>query len=84
MGGKHRLATVKLAEFGFDDFEGAPIYRLRFGTATRLYYFNLPLHHEHDPRSTRMPLKVHSILRPGPGGGWAKLSGDELMHGPPS
>jgi hypothetical protein len=82
IGGKHRLAPVKLAEFSFDDFEGAPLYRLRFGTATRLYYFNLPLHHEHDPRSTRIPLKVHSILRPAPGGGWIKLSGDELLHGP--
>ncbi len=84
IGGKHRLPTVKLAEFGFDDFEGAPLYRLRFGTATRLFYFNLPLHHEHDPRSTRMPLKVHSILRATPGGGWVKLSGDELLHGPSS
>ena len=82
IGGRHRLAPVKLAEFSFDDFGGAPLYRLRFGAGTRLYYFNLPLHHEHDPRSTRVPLKVHSILRPAPAGGWVKLSGDELLHGP--
>jgi hypothetical protein len=79
---RHRLAPVKLAEFSTDDFDGAPIYRLRFGTATRLYYFNLPFHHELDPRSTRIPLKVHLILRPADGGGWLKLSSDELLHGP--
>jgi predicted amidohydrolase len=81
IGGRHRLAPVQLSEFSFDDFGGAPLYRLRFGTATRLYYFNLPLHHEHDPRSTRVPLKVHSILRPGPEGGWLKMTGDEILHG---
>jgi hypothetical protein len=82
IGGRHRLAPVKLSEFCFDDFGGAPLYRLRFGTATRLYYFNLPLHHEHDPRSTRIPLKVHSILRPSAEGGWVKMTGEEIMHGP--
>jgi hypothetical protein len=82
IGGRHRLAPVTLSEFSFDDFGGSPLYRLRFGTATRLYYFNLPLHHEHDPRSTRIPLKVHSILRPAADGGWTKLSGDEILHGP--
>ena len=81
IGGRHRLAPVKLSEFSFDDFGGSPLYRLRFGTATRLYYFNLPLHHEHDPRSTRVPLKVHSILRPATGGGWLKMTGDEILHG---
>jgi hypothetical protein len=82
IGGRHRLAPVALSEFSFDDFGGAPLHRLRFGTATRLYYFNLPLHHEHDPRSTRIPLKVHSILRPTGAGGWLKLTGDEILHGP--
>jgi hypothetical protein len=82
IGGRHRLAPVKLAEFCFDDFGGAPLYRLRFGTGTRLYYFNLPLHHEQDPRSTRVPLKVHSILRPTAEGGWLKMTGDAMLHGP--
>jgi hypothetical protein len=82
IGSKHRLARVKLSEFCFDDFDGAPLYRLRFGTATRLYYFNLPLHHEHDPRSTRIPLKVHGILRPTAEGGWHKMTGDEILEEP--
>jgi len=63
--------SVALSEFSFDDFGGAPLHRLRFGTATRLYYFNLPLHHELDPRSSRMPLKVHGIFCPTPEGSGA-------------
>jgi hypothetical protein len=82
MGSRHRLARVEAAEFCTDDFGGAPVCRLRFGTATRLYYFNLPLHYELDPRSTRIPLKVHGILRPTGDGRWVKLTGDEILQGP--
>lgn len=79
MGPRHKLARVSTSEFSTDDMDGAPLCRLRFGTGTRLYYFNLPLHHELDPRSTRLPLKVHSILRR-TDRGWAKLSGDRLAE----
>lgn len=82
IGSRRALAPVAGAEFRLDDFDGAPVHRLRFGRATRLFYFNLPLHHERDPRSTRMPLKVHGILRPTPEGGWARLTGEEILHGP--
>jgi len=81
IGSRHKLARVALPEFSTDDFDGAPLCRLRFGTGTRLYYFNLPLHHELDPRSSRIPLKVHSILRPDGENGWKRLSGDEMVQG---
>ena len=81
IGPRHKLGNVTLSEFSFDDFGGAPLHRLRFGTATRLYYFNLPLHHEIDPRSSRIPLKVHGIFCPTPEGKWRKLSGDEILQG---
>jgi hypothetical protein len=81
IGSRHKLAGVELSEFSTDDFGGAPLCRLRFGTATRLYYFNLPLHHELDPRSSRIPLKVHAIMRPSLDGGWRKISGDEILEG---
>jgi hypothetical protein len=74
----HRLAQVKLTEFRSDDFNGAPLCRLRFGTGTRLYYFNLPLNHELDPRTSRVPLKVHTIMRWAPDGSWQKVTGEEL------
>lgn len=71
---RHKLAAVTLPEFSTDDFDGAPVCRLRFGTATRLYYFNLPVQHEIDPRTSRVPLKVHSVFVPAAGRGWEKLS----------
>ena len=77
MGPRHKLARVALPEFSTDDFGGAPLCRLRFGTGTRLFYFNLPLHHELDPRSSRMPLKVHRIMRPA-ASGWEPVSGEQL------
>lgn len=77
----HKLAKVQFSEFSTDDFGGAPVCRLRFGSATRLFYFNLPLHHELDPRTSRVPLKVHSILRWSPDGGWIRVSGEEMVGG---
>jgi hypothetical protein len=55
----HKITASETAEFQTDDFNGLPVCRLRFGTGTRLFYFNLPLFHELDPRTTRFPLKVH-------------------------
>lgn len=69
----HKMVAGHLHEFATDDFNGLPVCRLRFGTASRLYYFNLPVFHESDPRSTRMPLKVHSIFKPATTNGWQRL-----------
>jgi hypothetical protein len=78
IGPGHKLARIELPEFSTDDLGGAPVCRLRFGSETRLYYFNLPLHHELDPRSSRLPLKVHFIMRRTKGGGWEKLTGERF------
>jgi len=80
MGPRHRLARASTSEFLTDDLGGAPLCRLRFGTQTRLFYFNLPLHHELDPRSSRLPLKVHAVMRRAPGGGWEKVSGERVAE----
>ena len=77
----HKLVNVQLSEFSTDDFGGAPVCRLRFGAGTRLYYFNLPLHHELDPRTSRMPLKVHSIMRWSADGAWVRVTGEEMVGG---
>jgi hypothetical protein len=83
IGPHQRLARVRNDEYSTDDFGGAPVCRLRFGTATRLYYLNLPQHHEIDPRSSRIPLKVHAVLRPGPGGRWIVAKpGDRAADAP--
>jgi hypothetical protein len=41
-----------------------------------LLLFNLPEHHELDPRSSRVPLKIHHILRRAPGGTWVPAAGE--------
>lgn len=71
----HRLEKVVTEEFVTDDFDGAPVCRLRFGNGTRLLYFNLPLHHEIDPRSSRVALKVHTIMRYTAHNTWEKVQG---------
>ena len=71
--GRHKLLKYEEREFSSDDFGGAPVCRLRFGTGTRLFYFNLPLHHELDPRTSRVPLKVHAVLHWSEASGWARL-----------
>lgn len=77
----HRLAQVSFSEFATDDFGGAPVCRLRFGKGTRLYYFNLPPQHEIDPRTTRVPLKVHAIMAVDEDCVWRKITVDEPAAG---
>lgn len=76
----HRIGKLTRKEFRTDDFDGAPVCRLLFGSETRLLYFNLPPHHELDPRSSRVPLKLHSIMRWTDTGEWEKLPGEELSN----
>ena len=73
----HRLAQVSFSEFATDDFDGAPVCRLRFGKGTRLFYFNLPPQHEIDPRTSRVSLKVHDIMAVDGNGLWHKINLDE-------
>lgn len=73
----HRLAQGHFSEFDTDDFDGAPVCRLRFGKGTRLLYFNLPPQHEIDPRTSRVPLKVHAIMAADKTGMWRKNTVDE-------
>jgi len=76
---KHKLRSIDMGEYSTDDFEGRPVCRLRFGTATRLYYFSLPFFHEIDPRTTRTPIKVHAVFRP-EHGYWVRISNDDLTN----
>ncbi|MDD2271176.1 MAG: hypothetical protein PHP95_03900 [Desulfuromonadaceae bacterium] len=77
----HRLAQVSFSEFATDNFDGAPVCRLRFGRGTRLLYFNLPPQHEIDPRTSRVPLKVHSIMAVHGVAGWRKINVDDQTAG---
>lgn len=77
----HKLEKMEQGEFSSDDFGGLPVCRLRFGDQTRLYYFNLPLFHELDPRTTRVPLKLHSIFRQSDDGCWRQLLEKDVSSG---
>lgn len=70
----HKMAANQLTEFTIDNFDQLPVCRLRFGNDSRLYYFNLPVFHEFDPRTTRMPLRVHSIFKPTAQSGWQRIN----------
>ncbi len=73
----HKINKLKQSEFSCDDFGGLPVCRLRFCDQTRLFYFNLPLFHERDPRTSRIPLKLHSIFRPLEDSRWKCLEKEE-------
>jgi hypothetical protein len=80
-GARHKLPRIKLSEFKTDDFSGAPVSRLRFGDATRLYLCRLFPHHETDPRSSRAMVKVTGIYRPSTPHHWERMSGEDLLTG---
>lgn len=73
----HKLGRVQHREFATDDFDGAPVCRLKFSAETRLFYFNLPLHHELDPRTSRVPLKIHTVMEWKDNNTWAKVPTDQ-------
>lgn len=75
----HKMMPKKDPEYQADDFDGLPVFRLRFGTDTRLYYFNLPMFHELDPRTTRTPLKLHGIFQQTPNG-WQRIENGKSVH----
>jgi len=77
---RHKMLPYQEREFSSDDFDGAPICRLRFSSGTRLFYFNLPLHHELDPRTSRVPLKVHTVLRFSDDAGWVKVGDGDAQQ----
>ncbi len=77
---RHKIRKISMPEYNTDDFGGLPVCRLRFGAATRLYYYSLPFFHELDPRATRTPLKVHAIFRQ-EAESWTRMSCEELAGG---
>jgi hypothetical protein len=82
IGSRHHRDGSESSEYRTDDCGGGPLHRLRFGADTRLFSFNLPLHRELDPRSTRIPLKVHGVLHPDGDGGWLRVAAEELRRRP--
>lgn len=77
----HKVKKLKLGEFSIDTFNDAPVNRLRFGTATRLFHVSIAPSHEPDPRTTRAPMKVLGIFKHSKKEGWHRVSMEEVMLG---
>lgn len=75
-----RLPPTAVAEYSTDDLYGGPVSRLRFGAETRLYFVELSLFHSRDPRTTRTPVKILSILC-WEDGEWREMDGSEIISG---
>ncbi|MBI5167122.1 MAG: hypothetical protein HY998_05205 [candidate division NC10 bacterium] len=75
-----RLPLTSVAEYRTDDFYGEPVSRLRFGRDTRLYFLELALFPERDPRTSRIPVKILSIWCQEEGK-WRALEGEEIISG---
>ena len=82
----YKMKPQQLPNFTTDNFDGLPVYRLRFNRKTRLFYFNLPIFHRADPRTTRMPLKVHRTYTENDQGDWIDMQDieDADLNGPNS
>jgi hypothetical protein len=80
-GERHNLPQIRLSEFSTDNFNGAPVSRLRFGLQERLYLCRFFPYHETDPRLSRSMVKVTGVYRPGAAEKWEKVSGDDLVMG---
>ena len=75
----YKLNRLKVSEFSVDDFNGAPISRIRFSDKTRLFYVMLNFFRDIDPRSSRVPVKIIGIYKFE--NEWLKLSSEELVSG---
>jgi hypothetical protein len=76
----HRLPLTSVAQYRTDDFNGEPVSRLRFGRETRLYFLDLSLFHQRDPRTSRLSIKILGIFC-WEEGKWRRLEGEEIISG---
>ncbi len=77
---KYKLNPLKVSEFTVDNFDGAPITRIRFNDKTRLFYTMLNFLRDIDPRSSRVPVKIIGIYK-FENENWIKLTSEELVAG---
>ncbi len=75
----YKLNPLKLTEFSVDNFDGAPVSRIRFNDKTRLFYVMLNFLRDIDPRSSRVPVKIIGVYKYTDQ--WQKLSSEELVAG---
>jgi len=80
MSEKYKLNPLKVSEFSVDNFDGAPVTRIRFSDKTRLFYVMLNFLRDIDPRSSRVPVKIIGIFKY-ENDRWQRMTGEELVAG---
>ena len=80
MSENYKLPLLKFSELIVDDFDGAPVTRIRFNPQTRLFHVTLNLLRDRDPRSSRIPVKINGVYKL-VNDSWEKMSSKELLGG---
>jgi hypothetical protein len=80
MSENYKIPSLKLSELIVDDFDGAPVTRIRFNPHTRLFHVTLNLLRDKDPRSSRVPVKINGVYKL-ENYSWDKMTSKELLGG---
>ncbi len=75
-----QIPSLQLSELTVDNFYSAPVTRIKFTPATRLFHATLNFLRDKDPRSSRVPVKINGVYKFHKNS-WGKLSSKELLGG---
>ena len=75
-----KIPSLLLSELTVDDFNGAPVTRIRFTPKTRLFNFTMNFLRDRDPRSSRVPIKINGVYK-FENNKWIKMTSKELLGG---
>ncbi len=75
-----KIPPLKLSELTVDNFNSAPVTRIKFTPATRLFHITLNFLRDKDPRSSRVPVKINGIYK-FQSDAWLKMTSKEMLGG---
>ena len=75
-----KIPSLLLSEITVDNFNNAPVTRIRFTPKTRLFNFTMNFLRDRDPRSSRVPIKINGVYK-FLEKSWVKMSSKELLGG---
>ena len=75
-----KIPPLNLSELTVDNFDAAPVTRIKFTPATRLFHVTLNFLRDKDPRSSRVPVKINGVYK-FESNKWEKMTSKELLGG---
>ena len=75
-----KIPSLLLSEITVDNFNNAPVTRIRFTPKTRLFNFTMNFLRDRDPRSSRVPIKINGVYKY-INNNWLKMTSKELLGG---